>query len=209
MNDTTPTGWQGGTARLGWDDIIAQFHAKRAAEVALAGGHSIFFHGVRGSQIEDLAEWVRQQGGQAGAAWPCPCGHYGDDHHECTCSVRLVARHQKKMWPEHAIDVWCELPRVDANTVERWMQHRGEPWANVQARIDAARDRSVRPEYQGKTLDAAGQNLLLTFQRLLAPGGDEIARMLNVARTIATLAGEKTIHTAHLAEAMQYRYRGG
>jgi magnesium chelatase family protein len=193
---------------LAWAEIIGQYHAKRAGEVALAGGHSLFLYGVRGSQIEDLAAWVRQQGGQAGAAWVCPCGCYGDHHHACTCSVRLIVRHQKKMWPERgAIDIWCELPRVDPITVDGWMKHGGEPWANVQARIDAARARAPLPEYQDKILDAAGMSLLGAFQRQLGPGGDEIVRMLAVARTIATLAGEKTIQTAHLAEAMQYRYR--
>jgi len=206
--DTPPTGWRGETARLAWAEIIGQYHAKRAVEVALAGKHSLFLYGVRGSQIEDLAAWARQEGGLAGAAWACPCGRYGDPHHECTCSVRLIVRHQKKMWPEQgAIDIWCELPRADSATVERWMQHGGEPWANVRSRINAALQRACLPEYQGKDLDDGCQSLLRAFQRQLAPGDDEIVRMLAVARTIATLADAETIHTAHLAEAMQYRYR--
>lgn len=209
MNDTTPTGWKGEAARLTYADIIGQYHAKRAAEVALAGGHSLFLYGVRGSQIEDLAAWVRKQGGQAGAAWTCPCGHFQDPHHECTCTVRLITKYRRKMWPEQdTIDIWCELPRVNPDTVARWMQRGGEPWASVQARIDAARERAHKPEYQDQTIDAAGDSLLRTVQRQLAPGGDEIVRTLRVARTIATLANERTIQTAHLAEAMQYRYRG-
>ncbi len=28
---------------------------------------------------------------------PCPCGYYGDDTHECTCSSSMVTKYQKKI----------------------------------------------------------------------------------------------------------------
>ena len=32
-----------------------------------------------------------------GAMNPCPCGYYGDEHHECTCSMGMVQRYQKRI----------------------------------------------------------------------------------------------------------------
>jgi len=49
-----------------------------------------------------------------GAMNPCPCGYYGDSERECTCSMTLVSRYQKRLSGPllDRIDIHVEVPRV-------------------------------------------------------------------------------------------------
>ena len=58
-------------------------------------------------------------------------------------------------------------------------------------------------------IDAAGKELMRTAVRQLELSARAYHRVLKLARTIADLAGEAEIRTEHLAEALQYRPRGG
>jgi magnesium chelatase family protein len=58
-------------------------------------------------------------------------------------------------------------------------------------------------------IDADGKNLVRTAVRQLELSARSYHRVLKMARTIADLAGESAIRTEHLAEALQYRPRGG
>src|SRR5450756_187279 len=44
----------------------------------------------------------------------CPCGYYGDSERECTCSMTLVSRYQKRLSGPllDRIDIHVEVPRV-------------------------------------------------------------------------------------------------
>ena len=48
-----------------------------------------------------------------GAMNPCPCGYYGDSERECTCSMTLVSRYQKRLSGPllDRIDIHVEVPR--------------------------------------------------------------------------------------------------
>jgi len=56
-------------------------------------------------------------------------------------------------------------------------------------------------------LDDAGRSLLRSAMQQLQMSARAFHRILKLARTIADLAGEEEITTAHLAEAIQYRPR--
>ena len=56
-------------------------------------------------------------------------------------------------------------------------------------------------------LDDAGEMLLGSAVRQMGLSARGYHRVLKLARTIADLAGEERITTAHLAEALQYRPR--
>lgn len=158
-----------------------------------------------------------------GALNPCPCGWYGDPVHECTCSMNMINRYQKRISGPllDRIDIHMEVPRVE---YEKLSDDRlGEPSATIRARVEAARERQHR-RFEGTRLlsnadmgpaevrdfcrvDEAGKSLLRAAMQQLHMSARAYHRILKLARTIADLAGSEGIETAHLAEAIQYRPR--
>ncbi len=154
---------------------------------------------------------------------PCPCGHYGDPVHACTCSPSAIHRYRRRISGPllDRIDLHVEVPRVD---YEKLGDHRrGEPSAVIQERVEAARVRQRR-RFQGTPLtsnadmgpreieeycrlDAAGENLMQQAARQMGLTARGYHRVLKVARTIADLEGSEAIQAHHLAEALQYRTR--
>ena len=156
---------------------------------------------------------------------PCPCGYFGDPTRECTCSLSMVSRYQKRISGPllDRIDIHIEVPRVD---YEKLADDRlGEPSAVIRRRVEAARERQ-RKRFAGTNLtcnadmgpaevreycrvDETGRSLLKAAMRQLAMSARAFHRILKLARTIADLEGSEHIETHHLAEAIQYRPRRG
>ena len=154
---------------------------------------------------------------------PCPCGFFGDQVKECTCSPASVTRYQKRISGPllDRIDIHVEVPRVDF--VKLTDERLGEASEVVRARVEAARERQ-RARF-GKTelacnadmaagdvrhfcpLDETGRSLIRHAMQQLQLSARAFHRVLKLARTIADLSGEPEIATAHLAEALQYRPR--
>jgi magnesium chelatase family protein len=158
---------------------------------------------------------------------PCPCGHYGDPGRECTCSMGMVSKYQKRLSGPllDRIDIHVEVPRVE---YEKLADERlGEPSADIRARVEAARERQrERFAAQESSLklncnadmqpadvrvhcpvDEAGKGLLKAAMAQLQLSARAYHRILKLARTIADLAGSEEIRAPHLAEAIQYRPR--
>jgi magnesium chelatase family protein len=71
--------------------------------------------------------------------YPCPCGFYTDPEKECTCSMSMVKRYQKKISGPllDRIDIHVEVPRV---AIEKLSDKRtGESSERVRERVEAAR----------------------------------------------------------------------
>jgi len=86
---------------------------------------------------------------------------------------------------------------------QRQRQQFGELANGVMTKVDARHQ--IR---QFCELDAAGQQLIKAAMTQLQLSARAYHRILKLARTIADLAGEESIQSSHLAEALQYRPKG-
>ncbi len=148
---------------------------------------------------------------------PCPCGWRGSAHHACRCTPDQVARYQGKLSGPllDRIDLHVDVPPLSAD--ELLQAAPGERTLDVRARSGRARERAVQRQgkanhaLQGREIDLqvrldpeAARFLQLASARL-GWSARGTHRAMQVARTIADLAGAETTGVAHVAEAVQYR----
>jgi magnesium chelatase family protein len=160
---------------------------------------------------------------------PCPCGFYGDPSKHCSCSASTVTRYQHRISGPllDRIDIFVEVPRVEYEKLTE--EEVAEASTVVRARVEASRERQrlrfsesrlvcnaemgpveVR-EFCQRVLEDEAKGLLRMAMNQLSLSARAFHRVLKLARTIADLSASETevITTAHLAEALQYRQRGG
>ena len=113
------------------------------------------------------------------------------------------------------IDIQIEVPAVPREVL--LTQADGEASSDIQARVEAARQRSLLrqnkpnaqltvPEIDALCApDAQGAALLQQAITRFSLSARAYHRVLKVARSIADLAASENILTAHIAEAVQYR----
>ena len=155
---------------------------------------------------------------------PCPCGYYGDDRQECTCSMSMVQRYQKRISGPlmDRIDIHLEVQRVPFQKLADTAN--GETSTIIRQRVEAARQiQAIRFAPLNKPqvlvngdmgpaevqmfcqLDETGKNLMRAAVQQMNLSARAYHRVLKLARTIADLAGSHAIEVPHLAEALQYR----
>jgi magnesium chelatase family protein len=154
---------------------------------------------------------------------PCPCGYFNDPVKECTCSLSMVSRYQKRISGPllDRIDIHIEVPRVEYDKLTE--DRLGEESENIRARVEKARG-GQRRRFEGTALrcnadmgpaevreycrvDEAGRSLLKAAMQQLSMSARAFHRVLKLARTVADLSDSPDIQTHHLAEAIQYRPR--
>jgi magnesium chelatase family protein len=155
------------------------------------------------------------------AANPCPCGFLGDPRRECTCPPTAVQRYRSRLSGPllDRIDLQLQVPPVPWRDLAA--ERRGEPSAEVAARVAEARGRQ-RARFDGGGVrcnaemgpeeitewarpDDAGRRLLEQAARALGLSARAWHRILRVGRTLADLAGREVIGAAEIAEAIAYR----
>jgi magnesium chelatase family protein len=157
---------------------------------------------------------------------PCACGHWGDVRKACRCTPAQVRLYQQRLSGPllDRVDLHVELVAVAHDALSGDVG--GASSAEVQARVMAARVRQIErhADLGGAVanadldLDAVGRHARLgaAETRFLARAGEALGisarawqRVIRVARTIADLAGDGAITTAHLAEALAFRRWSG
>lgn len=153
---------------------------------------------------------------------PCPCGYYGDLIQACTCSPRQ----REQYWSRLSGPL---MDRIDLQVIVNRLKPEemtgdflGESSVSIRKRVIAARN-IARERFQGDPqvscnaemrshhlrefcqLNDSISNLLEGAIRKLGLSARGMDRILKVSRTIADLAEDEELKTAHVAEAIQYR----
>jgi len=156
---------------------------------------------------------------------PCPCGYYGSKQRECRCSHHEIRRYLDRVSGPllDRIDIQIEVDAVPVKEISTGGA--AESSAVVAERVRKARllqqeryrddgihcnaqlDAQLSKKYC-QLSDEATHVLHLAVARM-GMSMRAYSRVLKVSRTIADLAGEETISSAHVAEAIQYRELDG
>ncbi len=156
---------------------------------------------------------------------PCPCGNATDPEKSCVCHPAQIARYRQKLSGPimDRIDLHIEVPRLKFEKLSS--EKLSEKSRSIRKRVVAARaiqkdrfQKARRNFITNSEMDSKAlrefcpigekeKELLRTTVRQMSLSPRGYHRLLKVARTIADLAGAENITTAHLAEAIQYRFR--
>lgn len=199
-----------------FDEICTTPHVKRAAEVAITGGYTIWFIGPHESAAREMAEMVVNYGDDPREAnehffgtgsWgietsPCLCGYYGDPQVECVCSAEQVNQWRLGEWPTVMPAMTIYVPRPEPKEVVRFLKtgRSGEKHEQIEARIRRALEQD-EPE----SVEEMAWVLLEQFVKVKHVSPEQARDSLAVARTVARLGGADAVKSAHMAEALQYR----
>ncbi|MEZ0328770.1 MAG: YifB family Mg chelatase-like AAA ATPase [Dissulfuribacterales bacterium] len=152
---------------------------------------------------------------------PCPCGHFGDTRHACTCHPNQISRYRSRISGPllDRIDLHIEVPAVPHQELSQ--ARRGEPSATIRERVSQARNiqsqrfqgthihcnaqMSAREIRKYCALDKGSQGFLEQAAAKLGMSARAYHRILKIARTIADLQNSPIIQIKHIAEAVQYR----
>ncbi len=153
---------------------------------------------------------------------PCPCGHYNDPQHPCTCAPGAVHKYLSRISGPllDRIDIQVEITPVPFARLAEATE--GEHSAAIRQRVirarqvQAARFEGVAGVYcnaqmsskmlrQYCKLAEEGHNLLRYAMDKLGLSARAYDRILKVSRTIADLDGSELIQVRHLSEAISYR----
>jgi magnesium chelatase family protein len=149
---------------------------------------------------------------------PCPCGYLGHPSGRCHCTLEQVQRYRQKISGPllDRIDMHVEVPSLPGHVL-RAPSTNNESSAAVRQRVIVARQRQQqragKPNAQLHSreterdccLDTVDAERLEQAMNRFGLSARAYHRIVKVARTIADLAGETDIRSAHLHEAVGYR----
>ncbi len=152
---------------------------------------------------------------------PCPCGYYGSQDKECTCTPQAINKYMGKISGPllDRIDIQIEVSPVKYEKLGN--DEIPESSETIKKRVNQARilqrERYKQEEIYSNSaltpklitkyckLDSSSKKILEVAFEKLGLSARAYGRILKVARTIADLAGSENIQKSHIAEAIQYR----
>ena len=155
------------------------------------------------------------------ASNPCPCGYYGEGE-RCTCSVGARAAYLSKLSGPIMDRIDLQLWIHPVQTAALIEGRKGEPSADIAARVQQARE-VQRKRFEGTGIFTNAEMSSKLLERFCPLSGDckatleriidrlglsarAYTRIIKIARTIADLAGLPDIQPGHLLEAAGYRF---
>lgn len=152
---------------------------------------------------------------------PCPCGYYGSEDKECTCSKKEIAKYMNKISGPllDRFDIQIEVTPVKYKNLQN--NEKIESSEKIKERVNKARNIQIE-RYKKYNLFSNSEltpNLIQKFcnlnnesHKLMKSAFEKLGlsaraynRILKVARTIADLDSKEKIECKHIAEAIQYR----
>ncbi len=153
---------------------------------------------------------------------PCPCGHYNDPQHPCTCSPGAVHRYMSRISGPllDRIDIQVEITPVPFNRLTELQE--GEKSAIIRERVIAARTIQANRFAHLKNVHCNAQmtsKMIRTYCKISDDAMEVLRyamnkfglsarafdRILKVSRTIADLEAVEDIQIQHISEAISYR----
>ncbi|HMN19326.1 MAG TPA: YifB family Mg chelatase-like AAA ATPase [Candidatus Moranbacteria bacterium] len=154
---------------------------------------------------------------------PCPCGNATDPERMCVCSGAQLLKYKQKISGPimDRIDLHVEVPRLKFEKLSDDAQ--GEMSESIRERVERARgmqkerlkgtslitnsEMGAKHIKQLCSLDGESSGILARAVDSLRLSARSYHRTIKIARTIADLAGSEKIQAAHVAEALQYRFK--
>ena len=155
-----------------------------------------------------------------GSMNPCPCGHFGSVHKQCTCKPYRVIQYQKKLSGPllDRIDIVVEVERQSTVTLQ---QKQKPQLKSIRSRIKSAREIQSKRFHKTSVTTNSEMNIrqiksfcqinqeattfLQAASEKLVLSGRQYYQTIRLAQTIADLEKSSTIEKHHIAEALQYR----
>lgn len=156
---------------------------------------------------------------------PCPCGYYGDQTHECTCTHNAISGYLNKISSPllDRIDIHVEVSAINFEDIDS--KTLGESSATIRERVKKAREIQLR-RYDGTGIFSNAMmtgNMISEFCKLdkeskaiLEMAFDKYNfsarsynKILKISRTLADLSGSDNIKKEHILEAVRYRSING
>ena len=156
-----------------------------------------------------------------GSMNPCPCGNYGSEHKECTCTPAQIAKYRAKISGPllDRIDIKIDVDEVKYSELTDSAQ--AESSAEIRKRVNRTRkiqaerfkndgiktNADMREKHIVKycKLSEECEKILKTAYESLGLSPRARSRIIKVARTIADMDLYDDIKPQHLLEAVNYR----